>query len=104
MIGPQNWNNPASGADQCPGTKDSGAAGRPEPPASAGLRQLAAVRSLLSSDRRARECDILLSTAYEALLTGDKSTEELLAYIDQVWPGAAIDHPRLETALNGAAA
>jgi len=69
-----------------------------------GLSQLIAVRSLLSPERRAKECDILLSTAFEALLTGDKSTEELLGYVIEVWPGAGIDQSRLETALQGALA
>jgi hypothetical protein len=68
------------------------------------LEQLAAVHALLGTERRAREYDILFSTALESLRDGPQTEAALLAAAQRVWPGAGVDAARINQALQAAAA
>jgi hypothetical protein len=68
------------------------------------LEQLAAVHTLLGTDRRAREYDILFSTALESLRDAPQTEAALVADAQRVWPGAGIDAARMNQALQAAAA
>lgn len=68
------------------------------------LEQLAAVHALLGTDRRAREYDILFSTALESLRNGPQDEAALVVAAQHVWPGAGVDAARMNQALQAAAA
>ena len=63
------------------------------------LQQLAAVRSLLSVEAQANRHDILITTAFEALVDGPKSETDLVTFCEGVWPGAGIDAARVDAAM-----
>ncbi len=67
------------------------------------LEQLAAVHALLGTQRRAREYDILFSTALESLRDGPQPETAMLAAAQRVWPGAGVDAARMNQALQAAA-
>jgi hypothetical protein len=67
------------------------------------LEQLAAVHALLGTDRRAREYDILFSTALESLRDGPQTEASLVEAAQRVWPGAGVDEARMNQALQAAA-
>ena len=67
------------------------------------LEQLAAVHALLGTERRAREYDLLFSTALESLRDGPQTEAALVAAAQRVWPGAGIDAARMNQALQAAA-
>lgn len=71
---------------------------------SAVRRRLAAVRLLLSTERRATEHDILIATIFESLCTGARSTDELLGFCHDIWPGAQITIMQVAAALETAKA
>jgi hypothetical protein len=68
------------------------------------LEQLAAVHALLGTERRAREYDILFSTALESLRDGPQTEAALVAAAQRVWPGAGVDEARMNQALQAARA
>lgn len=55
------------------------------------LQQLVAVRSLLRVEAQANRHDILITTAFEALVDGPMSEANLVTFCEGVWPGTGID-------------
>jgi hypothetical protein len=67
--------------------------------------RLAAVHFLLSSKERvvARH-DIVLATIFEFLEGGQKTTDEIIRYISQSWPGAHVQRNLIQASLDAAEA
>lgn len=68
------------------------------------LVQLSAVHSLLSTERRSAQHDILVATSMECLAKGPKTTLELVHHVEQTWPGVALAAEQVRQALNVAQA
>jgi hypothetical protein len=63
------------------------------------LEQLAAVGAVLNHERLATEHDIVIQAALEPLRDGPKSESWLVAHLDGIWPGTAINSARLAAAM-----
>jgi hypothetical protein len=64
------------------------------------LRQLAAMRLLLATDRDRHEADVVLASVFETLADArNRSVDELLSQLESDWPGVVLGRDRLESIL-----
>jgi hypothetical protein len=63
------------------------------------LAQLTAVRTLLSSKSLAEDCDILMTTALEALYSEALTEPAIRAFVNRVWPGTNVNDTSLAPAI-----
>lgn len=69
-----------------------------------GIQQLAAIRALLNSDRRATEHDILITTSLELLSHGPRTLAGLVEHARRLWSLAGITSHHVQTAMDTAQA